>query len=236
MKIFLKLFILSLFLFIPTLVKANTSPINISFNELKYSNEYINVDIKTPIVNYSNKEIGKKINSILKGDIISFKNQIEISAEESFKESKKHSFQFIPYEAIAIYETTFKNSKILSIPITFYTYTGGAHGNTIKEPYNFDLSTGNKIRLNNIFKENFDYKPLLKEYIKSTIEEDPDIFFDDAMSVIDKLDNNQKFYITNENLVVYYDLYEIAPYSSGIIEFKIPLAELKPYLNNYYQI
>ncbi len=236
MKIYLKLFILSIFLFIPTIAKANTSPVNISFSETKYSNDYINVDIKIPIVSYSNKNVEKIINSALKNDILSFKNQIETSAKEAFEESKKHSFEFIPYEAIVNYDVTFKNSKLLSIPVTFYTYTGGAHGNTIKQPYNFDLSTGIKINLNNIFKEGFDYKPLLKEYIKTSIEEDPDIFFDDAMSVIDKLDKNQSFYLTNYSLVIYYSLYEIAPYSSGIIEFKIPLAEIKTHLNSNYKI
>ena len=35
------------------------------------------------------------------------------------------------------------------------------------------------------------------------------------------IEDKQKFYIQDDNIVVYFDLYDIAPYAAGIPEFKI---------------
>ncbi|KMT22743.1 DUF3298 and DUF4163 domain-containing protein [Clostridium cylindrosporum] len=232
---------LTLFLCISVLNTANantlSSPPKISFKEMRYGNDYINVNIKIPMLSYKdNLDVERRINTILEGDIISFKNQVENTAKEAYEESKKDKFNFIPYEAFETYKVTYNNSKILSIPVTFYTYTGGAHGNTIQEPYNFDLETGEKLTLKDIFIEGSNYKNTIKEVIKSSIEENPDIYFDDAIATVDKLQDTQNFYITDDNLVIYYDLYELAPYSSGIREFSIPLYTFSSELNSKYSL
>lgn len=244
MKLHLKLFIitfLTILLFTNSLAISSASTIasvpKISFKEMRYSNDYISVNLSIPMISYQeNKNVEKRINTILNGDITSFKNQTETSAKEAYKESKKHNFHFLPYEALETYKVTYNNGKLLSIPVVFYTYTGGAHGNTLQEPYNFDLETGEKLTLKDIFKEGSNYKDILKDVIKSSIEENPDIYFDDAINTVDKLSDNQHFYITNDNLVIFYDLYELAPYSSGIREFSIPLSSLSSELSAKYNL
>lgn len=204
---------------------------------MKYSSDYINVDIKIPILSYKNNlNVEKRINTLLEGDIISFKNQVENLAKESFEESKSDNFKFIPYEAIEDYKVTFNNGKLLSVPITFYTYTGGAHGNTIKESYNFNLENGDRLTLKDIFLNNSNYKDTLKQFIKTSIEENPDIYFDYATDVVDNLDDSIPFYLTDNSLVIYYGSYDIAPYSSGIREFEIPLFSLSSKFNPKYNI
>lgn len=207
----------------------------ISCKETKYKNDYINVDIKLPMLSYKkNINTEKRVNSLIEGQIISYKNQIEKQAKKFYEESQKENLHFIPFEAVVDYETTFINNKLLSLPINFYSYTGGAHGITLKEAYNFDLESGDRLKLNHIFKADSNYKDIIKEFIKTSIEENPDVYFDDAIDVINKLNDNTPFYITKNSLIIYYEPYEIAPYSSGIREFEIPFFTLSTQLNPKY--
>ena len=41
------------------------------------------------------------------------------------------------------------------------------------------------------------------------------------------VNENQAYYLNRDGIIVYFQQYEIAPYSSGIREFKIPYGELK---------
>jgi len=48
------------------------------------------------------------------------------------------------------------------------------------------------------------------------------------------ISDKQDFYLDGDNLVICFGQYEIAPYASGMPEFKIPLAFLKPNLNEHF--
>ena len=52
-----------------------------------------------------------------------------------------------------------------------------------------------------------------------------------------EIKKNQDFYITDDDLVIYYQPYELSYYARGFIEFPIRLIELKGYLKeDYYRI
>jgi hypothetical protein len=42
--------------------------------------------------------------------------------------------------------------------------------------------------------------------------------------------SDQHFYMTDDALVIFFDLYEIAPYASGIPTFEIPYDDLTDFL------
>ncbi|WP_010296535.1 RsiV family protein [Clostridium senegalense] len=48
------------------------------------------------------------------------------------------------------------------------------------------------------------------------------MYYDNIISSLNGIPINQNFYLTNEGVVVFYDLYDIAPYVAGIREFKVP--------------
>ena len=80
--------------------------------------------------------------------------------------------------------------------------------------------------LQDFFPRNFDYKIDLTEQIIGQIAEQiaagNDIYFDDYEENVIAEFNPQNFYLTPEGLVIFYQQYAIAPYSSGIMEFTIP--------------
>ncbi|EKY28647.1 hypothetical protein HMPREF0216_00700 [Clostridium celatum DSM 1785] len=126
----------------------------------------------------------------------------------------------MPYQLYARYKIT-NNSDILSFYIDYYQFTGGAHGVTTRIAYNVDLYTGAELMVEDLFKKEFDFKRVIDKEIGRQIAKDPDRYFM-GKDGFNGIKQNQSFYIKNNSLVIYFGLYEIAPYASGISEFIIP--------------
>ena len=125
----------------------------------------------------------------------------------------------MPYQLYARYKVT-NNSDIISFYIDYYQFSGGAHGITNRIAYNVEKSTGNEIQLKDIFKDNYNYKDVINKEINRQISKDPDRYFT-GKDGFNGIDDNQNFYIKNNTVVIYFGLYAIAPYASGISEFII---------------
>lgn len=234
MKLF-RLFFLSLILLILPITSYAKSPMALNINQIskEYSNSYISMDIKYPQIlsNYSGPVL---INSLIKTSVDNFVTSLESDAKASFESSKSGSFDFFPYNGVTSYQVMLNNKNLLSIPITYYEYTGGAHGMTNLIGYNFNPISGKSLSLNDLFKSP-DYMPYLKNIITTSIKLDPDIYFNDSVDYINSLKEFKNFYVSDTFLVIFFNQYEIAPYSSGIREFKIPLKSLRIYLYPKYK-
>ena len=68
-----------------------------------------------------------------------------------------------------------------------------------------------------------DYKKIINREIKKQIKLNPQIYFDNG-EIFKTISDDQTFYIIEDRIVIFFGLYEIAPYSSGIRYFKIPLS------------
>lgn len=97
----------------------------------------------------------------------------------------------------------------------------------MQETYNLNLANGKRITLPDILKEKKDYVKIINQEIKRKIKLNPDVYFDDAVS--HSISPEQPFYIIEDGIVIYFGLYEIAPYSSGIRYFKIPFTLFETY-------
>ena len=90
--------------------------------------------------------------------------------------------------------------------------------------------------LNYLFKEEIDYKSIINEEIRSQIE---DLIKSNeenkGVYEFKSISDNQKFYIQDDNLVIYFDLYEIAPYAAGIPEFMININKIDHILKPEYK-
>ena len=56
------------------------------------------------------------------------------------------------------------------------------------------------------------------------MNESPENYFIDVFKGIG---DNVQYYLTKDDIVIFFQLYEIAPYSAGIPEFKIPYSVFK---------
>jgi len=182
----------------------------------------------------NNQEPLNKINNIIKESALSAKEELAKMSKSDFENTQKQNIDFRKYELLVDYEVHTASSELISVTTLNYYYTGGAHGLSVKIPYNFNLTTGKEITLGVLFKEGSAYKKLINEEIQKQIKEDPDKFFPDEVELFSGISENQAFYIEDEKLVIYFGQYEISPYSSGIIEFEIPSSILKDVVSSSF--
>ncbi|MBB5356427.1 hypothetical protein HNR43_002411 [Anoxybacillus mongoliensis] len=217
-----------LMLFILT---AYSPPLTVTTKQIKYTNELMEVDFNIPIVSGSiNQSFQRQVNRLLRKESLDLKREVEKQARENMAISKKEGFPYRLHAAVSNYEVTYNQRGILSIPVTLYSYTGGAHGMTVKVPNNFDFHTGKSLQLSDLFKKGTNYKQVIIDEVIAQIKKENDLYFDNAIAVVQKMPNGQPYYMTKDGIVVYYGLYEIAPYAAGIREFLIPFSTLRPYM------
>lgn len=188
--------------------------------------KYVVVDVIIPIIkNIENKKREDEINNKIQKWTEEWINDIKLIAKENLDTNVAPLF---PYEANAKYQV--KNNKtLLSLYIDYYQYTGGAHGITTRKPYNIDKKSGNELNVKDLFSEGYDYRNTINKVIKGEIEKNKDMYFTGSEG-FSGIKDNQGFYIEDDNLVIYFGQYEIAPYAAGMPEFKLPLEMFK---NNY---
>lgn len=210
--------------------KADTLVIN----TLNYSNStkdsiaIINIDYPQ-IAELDNNSIKEKVNLFLEDE---FKQSIawfeEVKSDSAF-------FEDYPYEVQYTFETGFQteyNSKdFVSIVLSHYQFTGGAHGNYFALGYNIDMKDGKVLSLKDIIKEDsFDLlsyeceQAILEKFEANSIIEAG--FFEDEIEILE----DQDFYIVPGMLVLQFDPYEIGPWSMGEITTEISFEKIKDIL------
>lgn len=195
----------------------------------------LNLDIEYPSITLpKDSVVSKRINTIYTLKANEFYSHVtrEIlpAAKSDFDYAQANSYPFNPYEAMMRYTVTLNDNCTLSTYTDQYEYTGGAHGNTIRTSNNWNLRNGKQIRLRDLFLHNLNYKEMLLKKIKDqaaqNLADNPGIYFDNYKELIVQNFNPDSFYLTEEALNIYYQQYEIAPYSTGIVVFSLPYKEI----------
>lgn len=131
-------------------------------------------------------------------------------------------------------DNSYQNKNVLSFSYNWAAYQGGAHGNYGKYCFMLNKQNGSRIM----------YKDLVKpetesEFLKVAEEEfrtQSGIKEGEAMPDLYKFKDNKfhlndNFALTPNGLAFYYNPYEIAPFSAGLIEVILPYDRIKGYLN-----
>jgi len=130
-----------------------------------------------------------------------------------------------PWEAQIDGEVMFQSEKVISISLTFYTNTGGAHGSLQISLLNFNALTGKQIENNNLFNDLEAFKRIAKTHFDNTVKDKNTLFEPDNFILPENIG------YTEDGLMLLYNVYEIAPYSTGTIEFTIPYNEVDSVLD-----
>lgn len=197
--------------------------------DMKLTSELFDINIRAPqLQGLKNQNAEKKINDDIMEDVQEIKKDLEKDAREDFEEYKKRGRKFRPYSIKGDYKVKYNKENILSLYMTYSEYTGEAHPVTESESLNLNIRTGKKLKLKDFFKPNQDYKKIIEREIITQINQNKEKFYDDAIkkvkSEIDESDLD--FYVEDGKLVIYFEEYEIAPHSSGIPKFKIPIQKI----------
>ena len=211
------------------------------------SNDFFKYNITYPVLKLYDKSVYNdiydkhiiiNINNEIYEDVMEFKNSVKKQAiaykklyklyTEKLSKSEEDYVKY-QYEVYINNEVTYDKNNIISIVMTKYEFTGGAHGMTYLDAYNYNLLTGDRLILKDMFKQGVNYEEIVNNFIMEEINNNPEIYLkgDDAFKGISE---NQDFYIDEDGIVIYFGLYEIAPYYVGIPKFKLKFDEFNKYL------
>jgi hypothetical protein len=194
---------------------------SISVESIDKSDKYLDAKLNIPSITITDKTIEKSINDKIKNDIMNVYYEFRQEATNYKSENQ--------FTLNNDFEVNKNNENLLSITIKYYKNATGAHGDYENISYNIDMKNGQNIHLYELFEKDSDYKKIIDLNIKNQIEKS-----DSEIYTFNGIKDNQKFYIKDDNLVIYFDLYDIAPYPKGIPEFPINIKDLNDIIKNEY--
>lgn len=199
--------------------------------ELKYKNTVIlTYKIEYPQMVFSKytrgKEIFNKYNKKKATELEEYvKTQLYKNAKEVYEYNIANGYPIMVYEVISEYHISYNEEYIISLYQDEYQFTGGAHGSTIRTSQNWNLKEASTIPLTYFFPNNPYYTiDILKEInsqIKTQIEEGKNQYFENYCELVLETFNLNSYYIMPNQIAIYFQQYDIAPYSSGIPVFLI---------------
>lgn len=153
-----------------------------------------------------------------------------LEAVAEYLRRREQGIPFAPYEFDRPFTVTYALDCILSLYMDEYQYIGGANGVTTRTSDTWNIQTGERIPLSELFAGDEDYRAELETFIEEEIAvrkaENSAAYFDDYAALVERYFNESNFYLTLENLVIYFQEGEIAPHATGIPEFPIPYSML----------
>lgn len=164
------------------------------------------------ITNMTDKNIQSKINQSIIDEVSRlFKNSILLPEQTDFT------------EVLGTYEIKLNEKGLLSILFSLYTYVyHAAHGITKYSSLTFDTRTGNVIKFSDLFTSKINYVPILSDIAKKYIDENDITLIEEYKGI----EENQEFYLTPDELVIYYQVYAYTPYVYGLFQIPIPYKQI----------
>ena len=211
----------------------NKVKINVAEKQLYYKGEVIlKYTIKYPEITQSQYDIGKqRFNHVNRQEALKLKEFAEgdlyNQAKETYDYNKKSGYPIMVYELYRDTTITYNNDKLISLYFDDYTFTGGAHGSTVRSSQTWDLENAYQIPLQAFFRKNPNYQIDIVKEINTQIskqnEDGTGEYFSNYCSLILDTINFDSYYLTQKGIMIYFQQYDIAPYSSGLPEFLIKL-------------
>lgn len=133
----------------------------------------------------------------------------------------------------------FINPDMLGLRISAYEFSGGAHGNDTTQFRNYDLRTGQRLSLNDLFKPG--YQKALNQEAEKVFRTQKQLTRWQSLEAAGFTFPNNRFAINNTllmtptGLVVHFNTYEIAPYVSGPTEIEMDYSAISDWIKGWGQ-
>ena len=187
----------------------------------------VNSDIVEILFGYNDISLEESIDLFLKSSMRFFREDItEIKAF-----NKKENIDIPEFGYTFFLNTRVKDGGkgVVNYIIDQYSYSGGAHGNTLITCRNYYAENGNLITLNDILIPGYSdfLRPVLLEALKKKTESvNVDDLRGKGFLTMNEIFVPDNYIIKSDTLKFIFNQYEIAPYSTGVIELSVPMSEL----------
>lgn len=202
-------------------LNVEIKPAVVTGNEMTEEGQYYNMVYNVPVVSLEGRyaDNAAKLNSA----IMEYFNKVKAENAQIASEISPDDLidPNIKYEFDAGYSVYYNKDGLISITLTYYSFTGGAHGSTYRVAYNYDLINGKELQLQDLFSKDADANDTVKQEIITQMQGNEEFSLFDSANSIKNYPKPFNFYFTEEGIVVWFDEYEIASYSAGMPEFLI---------------
>lgn len=135
------------------------------------------------------------------------------------------------------YTVRLATDDLISIEFSVYDYeNGAAHGNSSTETVNFDLKSGKKLKLSDLFNPGAKYLDALSAYCIKDLKKqarkenpnDPSLPDENIEGgAAPDADNYHSWNITGKGLLITFDPYQVGPYAAGTQQVVVPYTALR---------
>jgi len=207
------------------LPEAVASPIAVSSKSIDDPSERVKATIQIPVVGgIADTDYQQKLNDRIQQQALSDFETIKQEAEEAFADSQKNGYDYHQYELYISYKVKSGGNAddrgILSLEVSTYTYTGGAHGNTRVDLYNATVNaqTASDLTLEQALGEGGLAKA--DQAMRDQFAR-PNNFFAEAINSFKGVSPEQPFFVEQGIVNLVFGQYEIAPYAAGIVNIPV---------------
>ncbi|MHB8127481.1 MAG: DUF3298 and DUF4163 domain-containing protein [Mobilitalea sp.] len=195
------------------------------------NNNIMRYTIKYPkFISDTYQILANKLNSLYRTKAIMYErsnimNLYQMAMVE-YEYSIANNFPVRQFEAYVDYFITYNQNCAISLYFDQYEYAGGAHGLTVRYSDTWDLQKSKRMELSELFPHRTNYRDFVIQAIDKQIETEiangNSTYFEDYAKLVRENFKANNFYLTKEGVVIYFQQYDIAPYSSGLPTFVIP--------------
>ena len=195
--------------------------------ELKTDNTVIlKYDIRFPQMTQSTYRLGQEIFNQYNEQVAKRLQQraqttLFEEAKQLYQYNKEHGYPVMVYEVILTDTITYHDETIISLYSDQYEYTGGANGTTTRVAQNWNLPIGRQIPLYQLFPQDPYFLLAIFKQIQEQVQASPASYFENACCLAIQTFHPSQYYLTKEGIDVFFQVYDIAPHSSGIPVFSI---------------
>lgn len=190
---------------------------------------------------FGDKYIGQQPAEVVKEYARTYVEEYRRDLEPMYTEDMKNKEKDTPIGGWYSYYKNIKGSvqlyekSLLVYQVYYDEFTGGAHGVYMTSFLNMDLNTMHPIRLDDIFVE--DYKGPLTDLIWNQLMADNKVATHEALEEIGygstgEIAPTENFYLSQEGVTFYYNIYDITPYVMGSVKVTIPFDMLSHLLRS----
>lgn len=134
-------------------------------------------------------------------------------------------------EEVEEYNLLFNQGSVLSISLSYSSYSAGVHGYAAEFLKSFDTSTGEELTLKTLAKEEGTFRSFLVGEITKVLEKEGllEALFEGSLTE----ESIVNYCLVPDGIRILYNPYDIAPYAAGSQEAVIPYEDCMPYLSDY---
>lgn len=174
---------------------------------------------------YKEQAFLQKLNEQYKQEALALEREVRnayfCAAVGDYEIRQQEEAPFFAHELTRVFTPTQLSGGIISLYYDTYRFTGGAHGNTVRQADSFNVLKQAAVHLRDLFPLDLDAKDKILTAVNECIAKTPEVYFPDYETLTRENFNPQQFFLSPVCLNVFYQQYEIAPYSTGIPTFGV---------------